>query len=111
MGGNIVSKYEYGNAKPISGWTCSHCNYKTDYIHKLEEHEERSHAADTIQEDDYVEPMFHCAHCDYKTNDHFQLTAHMEISHTHTLVENEQEIADAIEVWKIYKLLQRMKNK
>ena len=109
MGGNIVSKYEFGNAKPISGWTCSHC--KTDYIHKLEEHEERSHAADTIQEDDYVEPMFYCAHCDYKTNDHFQLSAHMEISHTLADNTNEQEIADAIEVWKIYKLLQRMKNK
>ena len=109
MGGNIVSKYEYGNARPISGWTSSHCNYKTDYIHKLEEHEEKSHAAVTIQGEDYVEPMFYCAHCDYKTNDHFQLSAHMEISHT--LVENEQDIADAIKVWKIYKLLQRMKNK
>ena len=54
MGGNIVSKYEYGDARRISGWTCSNCNYKTDYIHKLEEHEERSHAVDTMQEDDYV---------------------------------------------------------
>ena len=39
----------------------------------------------------------------------------MEISHTHshTLAESkiEEEMADAIEVWKIYKLLQRMKNK
>ena len=56
-----------------------------------------------------------CAHCDYKTNDRFQLTTHMEISHTQDepLVEskNEDEIADAIEVWKIYKLLQRLKNK
>ena len=175
MGGNIVSKYEYGNARPISGWTCSHCNYKTDYIHKLEEHQERSHAADTMQEDDYVEAMFHCAHCDYKsnepisnarplsgwgcshcnykadclhkleeheershaahtmqeddyveamfhcahcdykTNDRFQLSAHMEISHTQdeVLAESkiEEEMADAIEVWKIYKLLRRMKNK
>ncbi len=113
MGGNIVSKYEYGDARRISGWTCSNCNYKTDYIHKLEEHEERSHAGDTIQKDDYVEAMFHCAHCDYKTNDSFQLSAHMEINHTQEepLAENEDEIADAIEVWKIYKLLQRMKNK
>ena len=80
-------------------------------LHKLEEHEERSHAADIIEEENYVEPMFHCAHCDYKTNDHLQLTAHMEISHTLADNTNEQEIADAIEVWKIYKLLQRMKNK
>ena len=115
MGGNIVSKYEYGNTKPISGWTCSHCNYKTDYIHKLEEHQERSDAADTMQEDEYVEAMLHCTQCDYKTNDRFQLSAHMEISHTQDepLVESkkEDEIDDAIEVWKIYKLLQRMKNK
>ena len=110
MGENIVSKYEYG---PISGWTCSHCNYKTDYIHKLEEHEERSHGVDTMQEDDYVEVMFHCAHCDYKTNDRLQLSTHMEISHTQgeLLTENEEEMVDAIEVWKIYKLLQRIKNK
>ena len=112
MGENIVSKYEYG---PISGWTCSNCNYKTDYKHKLEEHEERSHAVDTMQEDDYVEAMFYCAHCDYKTNDRFQPTAHMEINHTQdeplANSKNEDEIADAIEVWKIYKLLQRMKNK
>ena len=117
MGGNIVSKYEYGNARPISGWTCSHCNYKTDYIHKLEEHEERSHGADTMQEDenDYVEAMFHCTHCDYKTNDRLQLSAHMEISHTQDELLSEskvvEEMVDAIEVWKIYKLLRRMKNK
>ena len=48
----------------------------------IEEHEERSHAVETMQEDDYVEAMFHCAHCDYKTNDRLQHTAHMEISHT-----------------------------
>ena len=115
MGGNIVSKYEYGNARPISGWTCSHCNYKTDYIHKLEEHHERSQGADTMQEDDYVEAMLHCTQCDYKTNDRFQLSAHMEISHSQEepliKTKNEDEIAIAIEVWKIYKLLQRMKNK
>ena len=68
-----------------------------------------------MQEDEYVEAMFHCTQCDYKTNDRFQLSAHMEISHTQDepLVEskNEDEIDDAIEVWKIYKLLQRMKNK
>ena len=114
MGGNIVSKYEYGNAKPISGWTCSDCNNKTDYIHKLEEHEERSHAGGTMQEDDYIEAMFYCAHCDYKTNDRFQLTTHMEISHTQDEPSADskiEEMVDAIEVWKIYKLLQRMKNK
>ena len=115
MGGNIVSKYEYGNARPISGWTCAHCNYKTDYIHKLEEHQERSHAADTMQEDEYVEAMFHCTQCDYKTNNSFQLSAHMEISHTQdeVLAESkiEEEMVNAIEVWKIYKLLRRMKNK
>ena len=50
-----------------------------------------------------------------KKNDHFQLNAHMEISHTQdeVLAESkiEEEMADAIEVWKIYKLLQRLKSK
>ena len=62
-----------------------------------------------MQEDDNVEAMFYCAHCDYKTNDRLQLSAHMEISHTQDepLAESkiEEEMVDAIEVWKIYKLL------
>ena len=68
-----------------------------------------------MQEDDYVEAMFYCAHCDYKTNDRLQHTAHMKTSHTQDepSVESkiEEEMVDAIKVWKIYKLLQRMKNK
>ena len=80
---------------------------------------------DTSEEDvnEYKEdykPFYHCAHCEYKTNFRFDLNEHMEIEHTEDdlapLAESEsmieeEDMKDAIEVWKIYKLLQRMKNK
>ena len=65
-------------------------------------------------------PYWHCAHCNYKTNFRIELKEHMEIEHTEDerapLAESEsmieeEDLMDAIEVWKIYKLLQRMKNK
>ena len=80
---------------------------------------------DTSEEDisAYMEeynPFYHCAHCEYKTNFRIDLKEHMEIEHTEDerapLAESEsmieeEDMMDAIEVWKIYKLLQRMKNK
>ena len=64
--------------------------------------------------------FYHCAHCNYKTNFRVELKEHMEIEHTEddraplaaseSMIE-EEDMNDAIEVWKIYKLLQRMKNK
>ena len=80
---------------------------------------------DTSEEDvnDYKEdynPFYHCAHCNYKTYFSIDLKEHMKIEHTQnenapsaeseSLIE-EEDLMDAIEVWKIYKLLQRMKNK
>ena len=81
--------------------------------------------SDTSEEDvnEYKEdynPFYHCAHCNYKSNFRIDLKEHMEIEHTEDdhapLVESEsmieeEDMMDAIEVWKIYKLLQRMKNK
>ena len=78
--------------------------------------------------DDYKEEyekvtdlFYHCAHCNYKTNFRIELKEHMEIEHTEnehaplaeseSMVEEQDIMMDAIEVWKIYKLLQRMKNK
>ena len=84
---------------------------------------------DTSEEDvnDYKEeyenvtdPFYHCAHCNYKTYFSIDLKEHMKIEHTEDehapLAESEsmieeEDMMDAIEVWKIYKLLQRMKNK
>ena len=80
---------------------------------------------DTSEEDvneykDVTDPFNHCAHCNYKTYFSIDLKEHMEIEHTEdehapsaeseSMIE-EEDLMDAIEVWKIYKLLQRMKNK
>ena len=76
---------------------------------------------DASEEDVNVTDLFyHCAHCNYKTSFRIDLKEHMEIEHTEDdcapLAESEsmieeEDMMDAIEVWKIYKLLQRMKNK
>ena len=67
-----------------------------------------------------TDPFYHCAHCNYKTYFSIDLKEHMKIEHTEDerapLAESEsmieeEDLMDAIEVWKIYKLLQRMKNK
>ena len=63
--------------------------------------------------------LLYCAHCEYKTTDRTEFNSHMEIDHTEDerepLAEDEsfhqEEVVNAVEVWKIYKLLQRMKNK
>ena len=80
---------------------------------------------DTSEEDvnafkEEYNPFYHCAHCKYKTNFRIDLKEHMEIEHaederaplaeSESMIE-EDDMMDAIEVWKIYKLLQRLKNK
>ena len=73
-----------------------------------------------VNDEEYQEiTLFYCAHCEYKATDRSKLNGHMEIDHTEDerapLAEdesfNQEELVNAIEVWKIYKLLQRMKNK
>ena len=53
-----------------------------------------------------------CPDCDYKTNKWVNIDIHIELNHKSAPYEpTNEELIDAIEVWKIYKLLQRMKNK
>ena len=53
-----------------------------------------------------------CPDCDYKTNERVNLDLHSELNHqTSTPSPTNEELIEAIEVWKIYKLLQRMKTK
>ena len=76
--------------------------------------------SDTSEEDykDVAHPFYHCAHCEYKSIFKIEIKEHMEREHddrvplaeSESMVE-EEDMVDAIEVWKIYKLLQRMRNK
>ena len=52
-----------------------------------------------------------CPDCDYKTNERVNLDIHIELNHKSAPSPKNEDLNDAIEVWKIYKLLQRMKNK
>ena len=81
---------------------------------------EDSSKEDVNENKEEYNPFYHCAHCNYKTIFRIELKEHMEIEHTEDerapLAESEsmieeEDMNDAIEVWKIYKLLQRMKNK
>ena len=68
---------------------------------------------------DIARAFLHCVHCQYKTNCISELKDHMDIDHTEDerepLAEVEsvhgEELINAIEVWKIYKFLQRLKSK
>ena len=52
-----------------------------------------------------------CPDCDYKTNERVNLDNHLELNHKTTPSPTNEELIEAIEVWKIYKLLQRIKTK
>ena len=52
-----------------------------------------------------------CPYCDYKTNERDNLDIHIELNHKSTPSPTNEELVDAIEVWKIHKLLQCIKNK
>ena len=52
-----------------------------------------------------------CPDCDYKTNERVNLDIHLELNHKTIPSSTNEELIEAIEVWKIYKLLQRMKAK
>jgi hypothetical protein len=93
MSGNAQSKFvnEYNSEEDVN-------DYKEEY-------------------ENVTDPFYHCAHCNYKTYFSIDLKEHMKIEHTEDehapLAESESLdenlLMDAIEVWKIYKLLQRMK--
>ena len=95
MGGNTLSKF----VNEVTSEEEDVNDYKEEY-------------------ENVTDPFYHCAHCNYKTYFSIDLKEHMKIEHTEDehapLAESESLeenlLMDAIEVWKIYKLLQRMKN-
>ena len=72
--------------------------------------------------------FYYCAHCDFKSNYKLNIKMHIERKHAHEEViiccndekshmefipedEKDDLFEDSIEVWKIYKLLQRIRKK
>ena len=54
-----------------------------------------------------------CPDCDYKTNEkvNLDLDIHLELNPKSAPSPTNEDLIDAIEVWKIYKILKQMKNK
>ena len=90
MSGNAQSKFanEYNSEEDVN-------NYKEEY-------------------ENVTDLYYHCGNCYYRTTHRCDLKGHMKADHTAPLAESESLeedlMMDAIEVWKIYKLLQRMKH-
>ena len=72
--------------------------------------------------------FYYCAHCDFKSNYKLNIKIHIERKHAHKEMiiccnnekshmefipvdEKDDLLEDSIEVWKIYQLLLKMKNK
>ena len=67
--------------------------------------------------------LHNCNYCNYATDYKQNMRRHMETKHSHMMTYNENhhipskgsvecnDLGEALEVWKIYKLLQRMNNK
>ena len=109
---------------------CAHCDYKSERKYNLKVHLRNKHK--TVKEEDLAmqngsptEKMTHyCGHCDYKSDSRWCLLRHQ--SRKHAIVKKEVEecplppvqqpfdrdlMEDSQQIFKIYILLQRMKNK
>ena len=77
-------------------------------------HEDNSQEDVKDYKDEYENYYYHCGYCYYRTTNRCFFDSHMREEHPAPLAESESLEEDlmmnAIEVWKIYKLLQRMKN-
>ena len=81
---------------------CAHCDYATKRQFDLKRHVERKHSP-ILNQEDVVQDI-----AGGRVNTPF---TQPEISNVKDEVKNQELLEDSIEVLKMYKLLQRMKNK
>ena len=73
---------------------CAHCDFKSEYKHNMKRHMETKHSHTQEDVNQHAEPSDKTVECNVKDE-----------------VKNQELLEDSFEVLKIYKLLQRMKNK
>ena len=105
---------------------CAHCDYMSERMYNLKVHQRNKHNAVKEEVEEGSKIIHYCSHCDY--NSHHKWCVRRHESRKHKMVKEEVEkdplplqsekqptdydlIEDSIEVFKIYNLLQRMKNK
>ena len=103
---------------------CAHCDYKSERMHNLKVHQSRKHNVVKEEVEDGSKIIHFCTQCKYQSDDKWCVRRHQ--SRKHKMVKEEVKecplppaeqpkdrelMEDSIQVFKIYKLLQRMKNK
>ena len=113
---------------------CAHCNYKSNRKYNLKVHLRNKHktvkeevedlAMQSVESSPTDRMMHYCTQCNYQSDDKWCVRRHQ--SRKHKMVKEEVKecplppaeqpkdrelMEDSIQVFKIYKLLQRMKNK
>ena len=99
---------------------CAHCDYKSDRMYNLKVHQSRKHNVVKEEVEDGSKIIHFCTQCNYQSDDKWCVRRHQ--SRKHKMVKEEVKecplppadrelMEDSIQVFKIYKLLQRMKNK
>ena len=105
---------------------CAHCDYMSERMYNLKVHQRNKHNAVKEEVEEGSKIIHYCSHCDY--NSHYRANVRRHQRNKHNAVKEEvvepplpiqsekqptdcDLMEDSIEVFKIYKLLQRMKNK
>ena len=93
---------------------CKSCDYQSPYKANMRRHENIKHGVTQPSNASQPQMLHFCAHCDYKSDDKRCVGRHQSRQHKTRKEEQPSDcelVEDSIEVFKIYKLLQRMKNK
>ena len=105
---------------------CAHCDYNSNRRWCVLRHQSRKHKMFKEEVEEGSKIIHYCSHCDY--NSHYRANVRRHQSKKHKMlkeevleyplpIQNEEQpmdrelMEDSIQVFKIYKLLQRMKNK
>ena len=105
---------------------CAHCNYNSYHKWCVLRHQSKKHNAVKEEVEEASKIIHFCPHCNYQSDDKWCVRRHQSRKHKTVKekveecpdpIQNEEQptdcdlMEDSIQVFKIYKLLQRMKNK
>ena len=105
---------------------CAHCDYKSERMYNLKVHQRNKHNALKEEVEEGSKIIHFCTHCNYSSDDKWCVRRHQsqkhkmgkeEVEECPLLLQSDKQPTDcdlmeeSIQVFKIFKLLQRMKHK